>query len=584
MLLLQELKMEECRVRDLELAKYTKRQVLFGLSGRVVDRDILSGKLRFGTWKHQLLEGSLSDEDLPLVGPVTSVEHVKKLVLASDYPVAIIEEYENKKEVERIVSQYPGWKPITLYFSTNPKLQDKYPMLTKEMMYDFLRRHKIGQCIFGMIDHEMDRFIRKYAGTDTAKHLAFRVELEEKMQKFFCPLIANILDYPVMFRYLSEERIKELKTNFYRNKDRARSMGLSHKELIETLFFMNCMIENLNDRNNSSRENVTELSNQINLNNIDHNQRPAAIVEKAKKMSTREEQEKILKEIREATFEIQNIVMQENSAEHVSKIVQLASKVNNYIPEIKRMHHKVQKKMFFYVLNCQDKLAMGGSDSNKKFAKVCQEWAEVLKWNKMSNGERAWYQEQLKKKALDERSVAERQMMAAVQRREANKCIARAEQRYNDLSAQNLLTPEEKQKRAEVKEARRMYNKQRKIEKEKLRAQQTAERKEKVISVRETLQPDIKMDVNESRNEKSFDRKDVHASREKIYVLGRGADNDSVDEISKLVAKMSFVPISFYGKEYNLGHKGDRRAIVRKSFPVPRQVIYAANSRSRGRR
>lgn len=572
-------------MRDLELAKYAKRQVLFGLSGRVVDRDILTGELRLATWKHQLLEGSLSEEDLPLIGPMMSVEHVKRLVFDSDYPAAIIEEYENKEEVERFISQYPGWKPSILYFSTNPELQNKYPMLTEEMMYDFLQRHKIGQCVFSMVDHEMDRFIRKYASTDIAKHLAFRVELEEKMKKFFCPLVANVSDCPVLFHYLSEERIKELKTNFYRNKNMARTMNLSRKEFIETIFFMNCLIENLDNRNNSSKDNAIDISNQIHFNNIDHNQRPATIVEKAKKMSTRDEQEKILEEIRKATFELQDIVMANNASEFVSKVVELASKVNNYIPEIKRMHHNMQKKMFFYVQNCQDKLVMGGYDSNKKFAKVCQEWAETLKWNKMSNGERAWYQEQLKKKALDERSVAERQMMASVQRREANKCTARADQRYDDLSVQNLLSPEEKKQRAEVKEARRIINKQRKIEKEKLRKQQTAERKEKVVFASETLRPDIKMDINESHSQEIPARKEIHASREMIYVLGRQCtDKDSVDEIAKLVAEMSRVPVSFYGKGHNSEQNSDRRAIVRKSFPVPRQMIYAANSRSRGRR
>ena len=573
-------------VRDIELGNYAHREVWIGLAGRIEDRDGLNGSLRFAVLKDRLLRGDLPDEEIPVVGCYTTIDHVKNMILRSEYPAGIIEEYENKDEVEEFVARYPNWKPAILYFSANPALQDKYPLLTAEIVYNYLRQNKIGTCVFGMVDHETDYFVEKYASTDIAQRLIFREELEQKIKDSICPLVSNRIDSPVMFSYLKAERLRDLKVQVYRKKQMLYSKQLSRKQLIESLSFFNCMIESLDDCSARLANHSSHESSQTDQECVGRHQ-CASPTEKAKKESARERQENILDEVIQLSYQISNYVMYPSGSNIMSEIQKAAEKINQYIPEIKRMSHKKRKNIFLYVQKCQNALEMGSARCiSDKFSEVCREWAEKLKVNQMSNGEKARYIEQKKQQKELIEFYAEQKMMIAAQQRDNKKRVEHEKRRWADLKAQRNLTPAEKQEREHQKEMRRLANKKRKIEKIKAKAEKYEMfRQQKKESVKiEQKQVDIKNEVQVNERQDIPTQNKVY-SREVVYILGQQyAGKERVDNINSMTTKTTTQSdMSIQRNRLNEKWGKMKRVVMKYNCSISKQMMYAGNSRLRGR-
>ncbi len=446
-----------------ELGKYSKRRLLCGLTGRVADRHILKIMLQSG-----------------------------------QHPVAIIEEYERRDEVQRILAAHPEWKPVVRYVSANPELQDKYPLFTRETFDKFLFQHKIGFCVFSMVDHETDNFIRAHSNTDIAKSLVTRAQLEHQMADFVCHRVSNVYDNPWMFHYLSADRLQELKTNFYHNKAMARSMGLSRRELVETTLFMSYMIECLDGRNIQSLTTENAITTSIHQNSDEKNLRPSnvergAITEKEisheieTTTSARIRRNLIGEKVKILANSIFEQIRSNDDNKNGTAIRESVQEMNRLCPEIKKMHHRVQDKILAYVRSTTAVLEMAAQRTELNSAKrLYMEMLDVLKSAVLSNGQKEQHRTHEKEMRESMQQMKDRTAMRQAAQKAETKRISHAQQRFDDLAAQGRRTPEEVREAESIKNARRQADKERKILKRKNRMQK---RTEQVVSEIQQVTP-----------------------------------------------------------------------------------------------
>ncbi len=452
-----------------ELGQYSKRRLLCGLSGRFADRHFLNIMLQSG-----------------------------------EKPVAIIEEYERRQEVERFLSEHPDWKPAVRYVSKNPELQQKYPMFTKESFNEFLYAHKIGFCILSFVDHETDNFIHTHFYTGIAKNLLVRTQIENQLADYVGHYIANIYDNPTMFRYLDAERIAELKANFQYNQDVAYTLDLEPQELVDTLQFMSYMVECLDGRNavrpimeNQIRGAVAQNTEKLNLRSAEGyvenfengtccdlvsdvwSESEAKSAEKARSTGTNDSNETwettksarkrrylIFQRIRKIFDEVVGAVFENKENQNGSLIRELVTEMNEFTPEVKRMHHKLQERILRYIRNTAAFLGSQINNTTSRSTKrLYEELSEVLNESVLSNGQREQVRTARKKMTIDNQERVHRVAMSQAATREEAKRISRAQQRFDDLAAQGRRTQEEIQQIEEAKKQRRAVDKARKIAK-----------------------------------------------------------------------------------------------------------------------
>ncbi len=420
-----------------ELGQHSARILFCGLSGRIADRHFL---------KIMLQEG-------------------KK-------PIAIIEEYERRQEVQKFLSEHPDWKPVIRYVSFDSRLQDKYPMFTKETFNQFLYQHKIGSCVLSMVDHETDNFVRLNPNTDISKSLSNRAILENQLGNFVAHYISNRHDNPVLFHYLEPERLAELKSNFYYNKNAAKSMNLSRRTLVETTWFMSYMIECLDGRNVK----YPILESQI-KNAEGANMRPAQSIE-AKQAeqpvqetlettkSSRMRHFLIGEDIKKLQNEIIEAIRSNKDNQNCARIQDAVDQMMQHIPSVKRMHHKTQEKILRYVRSVvgfmQSSIGMTASSGAKR---LYAELSYTLNKAILSNGEREHVRAAEKQASIDLQSYKDRKAMVLAAARAESKRTSHAQQRFDDLAAQSRRTPEEVEKANREKQMRREADKARKIAK-----------------------------------------------------------------------------------------------------------------------
>ncbi len=427
-----------------ELRQYSKRILFCGLSGRISDRHFL---------KIMMQEGR--------------------------QPVAIIEEYEHREEVEKFLNEHPNWKPIVRYVSANPQLQDKYPMFTKEEFEQFLIQHQIGFCVLSMVDHETDHFVRLNPNTEIAKNLSARATLENQFGSFVGRFISNVYDNPTMFHYLSADRLHELKTNLYYNKNMARSLNISRRELVETTLFMSYLIECLDGRNATLPVFENQLMGAVAANMEKTNMRSVSSGEIRETTepavsketwdttkSTRMRHHLIMEEVKNLFQEITEAVFHNANNQNGTHIKELTEKMNQFVPEIKRMHRKTQERILRYVRNtCAFLSSSINTTQSNSARRLYEELSRVLAESVLTNGERELQRTQQKERAKWQESTQHRAAIARAAAKEEKKKVSRAQQRFDDIAAQERRTPEEVAEAERKKQIRREEDKARKIAK-----------------------------------------------------------------------------------------------------------------------
>lgn len=576
-------------MRDLELAQYDKRRVYFGLSGRLADRSILQVDLKYAALKDRLLHDKTVAEEMSSVGAFTTVTGVQRLIMESEYPAAVIEEYENKEEVEKLLARYPKWKPAILYFSFNPKLQDKYPVLTPKMAYDFMRKHKIGMCVFAMTDHETDNFISKYPATNVARHLSARTQVEEDIKKFLSPLVSNVSDCPVMFHYLTPERLSELKRNFGQNKQMLGMYDLTPRERKEAVLFMDYMIGCLDGRNVAHEMQTVNVSHKINQNTVEFNQRPSFFVEQAKsdaKTSDKDQKKNLLTK----TIGLYDEICRGANCPETEKSIQIVSQamqeMRSLIPAMKQLSRRSRKKVYPHVMKTIDVLTHIGATEHKddRFIALCRTGAETLKWDAMSNGERAAYLAEVKESRRIAQTQEERRMMASAERREAKKREERLIQMRNNARKVAEMSPQEKAVRQAEKEQRRMMAKERKA----LKAATTVKLQDKKQAYQEMLsqvKPIETMKQPTLPPAEILTKQDAISEKNVVYIIGHAyiKEDEEKTDASALTDACKKIMVPFHQKAIKDDFSRVPRKVVCKKTFVNSSFIGSVNTRSRGR-
>ncbi len=575
-------------MRDMELAQYEKRRVYFGLSGRLADRSILQVDLKYAALKDRLLHGEAVAEEMSSAGAFTTVTGVQRLIMESEYPAAVIEEYENKEEVEKLIARYPNWKPVVLYFSFNPQLQDKYPVLTPQSAYEFMRKHKLGMCVFAMTDHEADNFVAKYPATHVARHLSARTQVEERIQEFVAMRVSNVSDCPAMFHYLTPERLSELKRNFGQNKQMLGLYDLTPREKKEATLFMDYMISCLDGRNVLHEMQMVKMSHKINQNTVDHNQRPSSLVERAKvagKISDKDRKENLLTK----TIDLYDEICRGANCPETEKSIQIVSQamqeMRALIPAMKQLSRRSRKKVYPHLMKAIDVLTQIGTAERKdnRFTDLCRTGAETLKWDAMSNGERAAYLAEAKENRRMAQTQEERQMMASAERREAKKREERLAQIRNNARKVSEMSPQEKEMRRAEKEQRRMTAKEHKVAKAAVKAR-LRHKKESYREMLSTVKPvDTKKRQLVSPSELLVEQ-GVVAEKNIVYIIGHtGINTEDVKTGVSVLNTGKTTGVPFHQKAMKEDFARVPRKVSYKKTFVNTSFIGAINTRSRGR-
>ncbi|MBQ9089672.1 MAG: cell envelope integrity protein TolA [Alphaproteobacteria bacterium] len=431
---------------DYELRMYHRRKLLFGLSDRMEDRHLL---------RSMLSQDPRGEEPI-------------------NWPVAVAEEYERRDEVEKFIASYPQWNPIVLYFSKNPALQDTYPMLTEDMFYRFLKQHRIGSCIFALVDHETDNFVLRYPHSQLGRDLLFRYQTEKRFARFASGLVSQVYDNPWMFHYLDAERLKTL-DYYYKNYARYKADPARYREFQMFGQYMTKSLDGHNLKLDDKGPELPETGDVTACKTPHEEQTPKQETKPVKtvKPSARTQRFELLEEVQACATAIKLGLMHPEDA-HVTRLVRdNVEIISQHLNEIKQMHRQLQKKFLVYIRNIIDTLKAVSLQTGVSHALVslCQTSAQRLEKLALSNGERAKQRVWEKEQEEMEQAQKDRQAMKRAKRREASKKKRQAEQRLNDIQAQAMLSPQERQQNEEAKLQRRQQDKARKIKKEQLKAE-----------------------------------------------------------------------------------------------------------------
>ncbi len=443
---------------DYELRMYHRRKLLFGLSDRMEDRHLL---------RAMLTPDPRGEEPM-------------------NWPVAVIEEYERHEDVERFIASYPNWRPVVLYFSKNPALQDKYPMLTEDMLYRFLQKHKIGSCVFSFADHETDNFVLRYPKSQLGRDLLFRYQTERRFARFVSGMVSQVYDNPWMFHYLDKERLSALE-GYYKNYARSKADPIHYRELQLYGKYMMDSLDGHNLRLDDNSPELPETGDVIPHKVIRQEQTPVEQDNvptqpvKSAKPSARLQRFEVLEEVKACATAIRLGLMHPEDANIVRLLRENVEIITQHLGGIKQMHHQLQKKFLIHIRNVIDTLKSVTTQDGIPHALIslCQTSAQRLEKAALSNGERAKQRAVEKQQAELEQMQKDRQAMKRAKRREAAKKKKQAEQRLDDIQAQSMISPLERQQNEEAKQQRRQQDKARKIQKERLKAKRKAHFKQK---------------------------------------------------------------------------------------------------------
>lgn len=399
-----------------------KRNVLIGLSGRLKDRSVLNSLLS---------------------NPET-------------LPVAVIEDIENKKEVQEFIKSVPNWKPMIRYFSQNPIVKNRYPALTPDLLNDFLSQNKIDTCIVSLTDHETDRFVHQYPHTKTAQKIAARTQIEADIAAV-TQAYNTLDDSPTLFYALEADRLKELKNEIYQNLNQIQSSAVDQTVLKEAFLFTRYLTESLDGRN-------LEFINAQKATHTEENENPTAATEtKAPRKAT-----VMLQELTDFVKKEADVIMRgtmwENDKSTPYKIRAAVKRMQEKLPEIKKLHHKTQSELYLYFKRGAELLEMAANrpDLKSSTQRLYKELSEKLTQMSLSNGEKEMRRIFKKSQQQIAEEIKQREAIQQAQLREQQKTQAREEQHNRNIIRLLNRTPEEIEQARQEKLARQAANRARK--------------------------------------------------------------------------------------------------------------------------
>lgn len=456
------------------------------------------------------------------VGLPYRIEDMVELKVSLEYKermsATLIEEYSEKKRVERFLKEHPYWKPEVLYIQLEDNIQTGQRKTSMSEIESFLKKHNISICHFSMFDYEELAFANKFSHLKCARRIKARNEFSDKLLSLSRDMkIGNISDSPWVFHYLTPERVVELKTQL--NKRLREDVASVHStdEINDVKAYYKGMFYRLDHCHDLYYQELSPEHISIGL-DITEQVRPN-VVSYTQSQTPKPHKTSVIDDVMMASNTILNFAV-DKQTDDVNTLKDAIETMNGSSAELKKMKPKARNRCIRFVraaIAQMETLVTDNAVSNS-IRKVFRKGITSLNNAILSNGEKEIAKRQLKmEKGIKEKESTKKLVAHNLKRQEKLKQRALAE-RKADLERISAMSPEEIAHKEAEKEARRLLARERKIAKaKKLAKLDQSTKKEEVVVAQEVETSKVKkVVVSENINQPSPYEKTTERTREQL--------------------------------------------------------------------
>lgn len=454
------------------------------------------------------------------VGLPHRVEDMVELRVSLEYKermsATLIEEYSEKKRVERFLKQHPYWKPEILYICLEDDMQTGQKKTSMSEIEAFLKKHNTSICHFSMMDYEETAFANKYSHLKCARRIKARNEFADKLLALSHEMkLGNISDSPWIFHYLTPERMVELKTQMnQRFREEIASVN-SADEINDVKAYYKGMFYRLDHCHEFYQKELVPGGISIGVDITE--QVRSNVVSYPQSQSVPQRKTSVIDDVMGASNTILNFAV-DKQTDDINTLKDAIEIMTGSSSELKKMKPKAKNRCvrFIRAAIAQMETLVGDNAVANSIKKVFRKGITSLNNVVLTNGEKEIVKRQQKmEKGIKEKESTKKLVAHNLKKQEKLKQRALAE-RKADLERIASLSPEELAHREAEKEARRVLARERKIAKAKRMAQLAQMPKEEPV-IQETVVEEVKKEeVVENINQPSPFEKTTERAREQL--------------------------------------------------------------------